>query len=213
MQQFLPGVEPAATLEFTPRYNIAPTQAVLCVVQTDVGIPREARWLTWGLVPSWATDPAIGNRMINARGESVAEKPSFRAAFKQRRCLVLADGYYEWKKLDDGKKQPMLIERRDGRPFGMAGLWERNTRIDPQAALETCTIITASSSGQLGAIHDRAPVILEPREHARWLDPGFRDASALQAMLHPADDDRFSARPVSTRVNNPRNEGPQCVSG
>jgi putative SOS response-associated peptidase YedK len=211
MQQFLPGVEPSAAIEGVPRFNIAPTQSVVCVLQPDVGQPRALRWLNWGLVPSWATDPAIGNRMINARGETVAVKPSFRSAFRQRRCLVLADGYYEWQKLEGGKKQPMLIEPRDGRPFAMAGLWERNTKIDSSQPLETCTIITTAAVGSLSEIHDRTPAVLEEPVFDRWLDPAFRDLDALQQMLQPANETRFAARPVSTRVNNPRHDDASCL--
>src|SRR5262245_7474343 len=154
--------------EVPPNYNVAPTQAVLAVrVPHGQDKPAPAL-LKWGLVPGWADDPAIGNRMINARAETAADKPSFRAAFRKRRCLVLADGFYEWQKVG-GKKQPYLIRLRGGEPFAFAGLWEHWER--DGRAVESCTILTTDANGLVKPLHDRMPVILAPQDFALWLDP------------------------------------------
>ena len=196
------GVDLRANL--APRYNIAPTQQV-AVLRGD-GFSM----LRWGLVPSWAKDPAIGSRMINARAETVAEKPSFRAAFRQRRCLVLADGFYEWQKRSGGVKQPYYIRLADDRPFAFAGLWERWRR--PEGGdLETCTIITTEANDALRPIHERMPVILPAADRAAWLDPGTAPREALQAMLRPYPGDAMTAFPISRLVNNVRNDEPACI--
>jgi putative SOS response-associated peptidase YedK len=167
--------------------------------------------MRWGLVPPWADDLAIGNRMINARGETVDQKPSFRKAFASRRCLIPADGYFEWQKTADGK-QPYLIELADGGVFAMAGLWEENRKVAGDAApLLTCTVITTEANQMTGKVHDRMPVILEPEQYDRWLDPGFRDAEALKEMLDPAAEDLLRMTPVSRHVNNPRNDDAECA--
>jgi putative SOS response-associated peptidase YedK len=199
-----------------PRYNIAPTQVVPVVRQMSQAGGRELAMLWWGLIPSWAKDPKIGNQTINARGESVAEKPAFRAAFKRRRCLILADGYYEWQKL--GKiKQPHFIHRADDAPFAFAGLWETwrggAGKEDANAeALETCTIITTTANDLMRPLHDRMPVILYPRDYDLWLDPAVSDRERLDPLIAPHSGEDFVATPVSTYVNNARHEGAECLA-
>jgi putative SOS response-associated peptidase YedK len=197
-----------------PRYNIAPTQAVAAVRVPAAGGesggkgPRELCFLRWGLVPSWADDPAIGNRLINARAETAAEKPSFRSAFRHRRCLIPADGFYEWQKLT-GRKQPYYFHMRDGRPFAFAGLWEHWQ--DGDQTLETCTILTTAANDVLRPVHERMPVILGPEDYDRWLDPAVRQPELLQPLLRPFPAEAMAAYPVSMVVNNPRNDTPKCV--
>jgi putative SOS response-associated peptidase YedK len=188
-----------------PRYNVAPTQTVPIVRPRANGQERELAMVRWGLVPFWAKDLSIGSRMINARAEGIAEKPAFRAAFKQRRCLVPADGFYEWRKVAGGK-QPMLIRLRSGESFGFAGLWE--TWRGPEGPVETCTIVTTGPNAVTAPIHDRMPVILDPAEYGRWLDPSQPDA---QALLRPCPDDWLEAFPVSTRVNSPRHDSADLI--
>ena len=187
---------------FTPRYNIAPTQQVLAIRQR--GEVREAVELQWGLIPSWADDPKIGNRLINARADTVATKPAFRQAFKRRRCLILADGFYEWQKVGKAK-QPYLIHRPDDQPFAFAGLWERWKGND--LVIESCTIITTEANDTLQPLHDRMPVILDEQDHDRWLDS---DADA-EALLRPAPDELLETYPVSTQVNKPAQAGPELI--
>ncbi|MDH5642104.1 MAG: SOS response-associated peptidase [Nitrospira sp.] len=189
------------------RYNVAPTQ--FSVVVRDRGMGREAAFLRWGLVPSWAKDPAIGSRMINARSETLTEKPSFRTAFKRRRCIVPATGYYEWRKLAKGK-QPYHIGLRDKAPMAFAGLWESwsTPEGDP---LESYTIITCPANEATKQLHDRMPVVLAPDDYERWLAPGNEDVKALQGLLKPFADEPIVSYPVSTVVNSPRNDVPGCV--
>jgi putative SOS response-associated peptidase YedK len=196
--------------DLTPRFNIAPTQS-LAVVREAVKGDRRFDWLRWGLIPSWAKDPAIGNRTINARAETVAEKPAFRSAFRRRRCLVLADGYYEWRK--EGKtKQPFYIRMRDEGPFAFAGLWERwSPDGGEENLLETCTLITTDANELTRSIHDRMPVILSPDDYANWLDPQFDDREELLSLLCPYDSKVMQADPVSTHVNSPKHDDPECV--
>lgn len=191
-----------------PRYNIAPSQLVACVRTNPETGDRECIDLKWGLVPSWAKDPAIGNRLINARGETVSEKPAFRRAFRQQRCLVLADGFYEWMREGKGK-QPYYVHLQDRRPFALAGLWERWEKQEP--ALETCTLITTGPNALMEPIHNRMPVILPERSYASWLDPGFNEPAYLKGLLHPFEAGQMETYPVSPLVNNPRNESPQCI--
>ena len=195
-----------------PRYNIAPTQDILAVRRTPDQDGRQAAMLRWGLIPSWAKDPAIGNRMINARSETVASKPSFWAAFRQRRCLIVADGYYEWQKTGSAK-QPYYFHRPDGQPFALAGLWEtwRGQRDDQDVLIESCTIITTAPNALASDIHDRMPAILLEQEYDNWLDPAGDDRDRLQSLLRPAADDLLAADAVSTYVNRPINDGPGCV--
>ncbi|WP_186775512.1 SOS response-associated peptidase [Rubripirellula tenax] len=217
-QQFLPQIDPSAfDLDFTARYNIAPTQSVTCVLPaattTSDGNGWSVEMIRWGLVPPWADELGIGSRMINARCETVAEKPSFRKAFTHQRCLVVVDGYYEWKKTDAGK-QPYLIESvgPPGTVIAMAGLWETNTKASPDGTpIRTCTIITTTANDQTADVHDRMPVMLDQKDYQAWLDPAFTNSHALQSMLVPADSDQLRMMPVTRFVNNARNEGLQCV--
>ncbi|MBL8796692.1 MAG: SOS response-associated peptidase [Planctomycetia bacterium] len=196
-----------APAEMPPRYNIAPTQPVAAIRRTGDG-RREIAAMRWGLVPSWATDVRIGNRLINARSETVATKPAFRAAFQQRRCLIPADSFYEWRQ--QGKeKQPFLIQQRDGQPLAFAGLWER-WQDDKLPPLETCAILTTSANELMKPLHERMPVILAPTDWPRWLDAATPPVEA-EALLRPWPDDTLSAMPVSTWVNNPRHDDPRCL--
>ena len=189
----------------TASYNIAPTQEVAAVIAEDE--KRKLQMLRWGLIPSWADDPSIGNRMINARAETVSQKPSFRKAFKERRCLVLADGFYEWQRIQGGK-QPYYIHMKDGSPFAFAGLWEtwRNGQ-----EIRSCTIITTEANELVGGIHNRMPVILPPEDYELWLDPDFEEKEALTSFLRPYPSDVIEAYPVSRRANSPSNNAPDCI--
>jgi putative SOS response-associated peptidase YedK len=193
--------------QLTLRYNIAPTQDVAAVRLVDG--KRRLAVLRWGLIPSWAKDAKMAGSMINARADTVAVKPAFRAAYKRRRCLVLADGYYEW--LRRGKtKQPYLYEVDGGKPFALAGLWETWRGAGGEGPpLESCTILTTEANALASQVHDRMPVILEASDYDAWLDPSSGDVSYLLAQF-PAE--RMTTRPVSTFVNNALNEGPECVS-
>jgi len=194
-------------LELKPRYNVAPTQTVP-IVRLDAAGNRELAMRRWGLIPSWANDPKIGYKMINARAETVATAPSFRAAFKKRRCLVPASGFYEWKKLEDGSKQPYLIGMRDGAPFSFAGLWERWEK--GEAPVETFTIITGEPNSLVADLHNRMPVILDPDDCDTWLTAA--DTAILQAMLQPFPAQLMQAYPVSTKVNSPKNDTPDLIA-
>lgn len=191
-----------------PRFNIAPTQTIpiVCAGREQ---PREWAEVRWGLVPSWAKDSKIGARMINARGETVAEKPSFRSAVKNRRCLIPADGFYEWAKTDTGK-QPNYIHFNDGRAFAFAGLWERWHKSEGET-LDTCTIITTTPNALVAELHDRMPVILAPDVFSEWLEPRPLAPDRLQDLLVPCPTDGMEAYPVSTHVNRPANDDPECV--
>jgi putative SOS response-associated peptidase YedK len=191
-----------------PRYNIAPTQLV-AVVLLDDG-QRALKPLRWGMIPSWAKDEKIGNSLINARSETVAEKPAFRAAFKKRRCLIPTTGFYEWAPTGGKKKQPLHIRLIDGRPFALAGLWERWTDAEG-AVVESCTILTTTANDLMRPFHDRMPVILAPDAYATWLDPQT-PLEALQALLRPYPVEGMVAVPVGSYVSNPRHEGPQCLA-
>ena len=195
-------------LEHEPAYNIAPTQQVLTVTSQSA---RRAQHMRWGLIPFWAKDKKIGYRMINARGETVAEKPSFRTALRKRRCLILADGFYEWQKLGGKQKRPMRITLTSGEPFAFAGLWE--TWQDPEGEVVTsCTIITTSANDALRPIHDRMPVILPQEAEAFWLDKTVEDPLALASVIASYPDDELEAFEVSTLVNNTRNKGPDVMT-
>jgi putative SOS response-associated peptidase YedK len=228
-----------------PDYNVAPTKAVYAVLDraesasagnaADVGfdnrddesralarggaaaqVERELRVVRWGLVPFWAKDVKIGSRMINARAETVAEKPAFRRAFAKRRCLLPADGYYEWQAMAGAPKQPMYITREDGRSLAFAGLYElwRDPAIerdDPDAWLWTATVITTSAPDELGMIHDRMPMIIDPGSWTDWLDPANSDVADVRALLSPAAASGLTTFPVSTAVNSVRNNGPQLI--
>jgi len=195
------------------RYNIAPTQPVLAIRNGYAGNGWEATYLNWGLIPSWATDPSIGSRMINARSETAAEKPSFRAAFKYRRCIIPADGFYEWQKIGKGKqpgsKQPQLIGLKEGGVFGLAGLWEHWER--DGSVIESCTILTTEPNDLLAPIHNRMPVILHPEDYDEWLDRNSQKADPLLHLMRAFPAELMAHTPVSTYVNNARNEGPECI--
>jgi putative SOS response-associated peptidase YedK len=191
-----------------PRWNVAPTQEVAIVRARPEG-GRELAMARWGLVPFWAKDRAIGNRLINARAESLAEKPAYRDSFKKRRCLVVADGFYEWQKVD-GRKQPWLLRLRDGGPFGFAGLWSLWRDKASGEELESCTIVTTSPNELAAPIHDRMPVILPRERHAEWLDPAA-EPSSLAALLEPFPAAEMEAYPVSTWVNAPQHDDPRCI--
>lgn len=193
-----------------PRYNVAPTQEVAAIRRDEPGGERRFARLRWGLVPHWADDPAIGNRMINARAESAAEKPAFRTSFKTKRCLVLADGFYEWKKVEGGKKQPWYFRLETGDPFAFAGLWARWTRGGGEP-VESCTVLTTDANPLVRRIHPRMPVILDPEHHDLWLDPAVEDRERLEAVLDAFDPARMIAFPVSTRVNSPANDDPSVI--
>ena len=191
-----------------PRYNIAPTQDVVAIRHADAG--RELAMLRWGLIPGWAKDPAIGSRMINARAETVAEKPSFRAAFRQRRCLVAADGFYEWQKAAEGPKQPYYIRLESDAPFAIAGLWER-WRDPAGETVESCTLITTEANAALAPIHPRMPVILAPADYDAWLDPRPASPDALHDLLRPYPGAEMAVIPIGRHVNNVRNDDPGCI--
>lgn len=194
-----------------PRYNICPTQPVACIRQSN-DQQLESVTLRWGLVPFWANDLKIGARMINARSETVATKPAFRKAFKSRRCLVLADGFYEWKK--SGKsKQPYYISRNDSQPFLLAGLWEswQNKDEPDSQPVETCTILTTTANDIMAPLHDRMPVILEQPDLDFWLDNQFEDRQQLEKLLVPYAADELQAYPVDTLVNKAANDQPECI--
>lgn len=196
-------------LLFKPRYNIAPTQSVAVIRLDPEARRRETPLLRWGLIPSWAKDPRIGNQMINAKAETVATKPSFRSAFRKRRCLIPADGFYEWQQ--QGKqKQPMLIRLRDRRPFAFAGLWERWEPKEGEP-VESCTIITTEPNTLMQPIHNRMPVILAPQDYEKWLDLAVEQIDPLQALLRPYLAEEMEAYAVSKMVNNPRFDLPQCL--
>jgi putative SOS response-associated peptidase YedK len=198
---------PPLDFPWEPSWNIAPTQDALIVASDGEG-GRKIGPLRWGLVPFWAKDPSIGNKMINARSETAAEKPAFRAAFKKRRCLVPADGFYEWEKQADGKV-PHWIHMPERRPFAMAGLWERWGG-EGQAPLFTFAILTTDAASDIRSIHPRMPVILPEEAWDGWLDPAA-DPSGLRSLLGPVLPGTLEAWPVSTVVNSPRNDGPDLV--
>jgi len=194
-----------------PRYNIAPSQSIAAVrVSSGDRGRRECVLLRWGLVPSWAKDSSIGSRMINARAETVSEKPAFRSAWKSRRCLVLANGFYEWQRRN-GRKQPWYVRMRNGKPFAIAGLWERREESgDPP--LETCALITTGANDLLAPVHGRMPVILEARDFDRWLSSPPEDAPLLRTLLCPYPAGEMEAFPVGTRVNRPGNDAPDLIA-
>ena len=204
-----PGVE--------PRWNIAPTQYIAAVRAGPGSAARRLSLLYWGLVPSWAKDKAIGARMINARGETLQEKPSFRSAYRRRRCLVIADGWYEWQR-SGPVKQPYYITLAGGEPFGMAGLWESWRDPASSEPLESCTIVTTQPAASIAHVHDRMPVVLPQAAHGEWLDPDNGAVERLDRLLVPYDSSALRARPVSRRVNNARNDDagliePESVEG
>ena len=194
--------------KFAPRFNIAPSQPLLAIPNDGA---NTADFFIWGLIPMWAKDPSIGNRLINARGETVAEKPSFRGSFKYKRCLILADGFYEWK-ANPGKKTktPYFIYMKDRKPFAFAGLWDSWEGPDG-SNIKTCTIITTEPNDLMEPIHNRMPVILHPRDYAKWLDISPQTPDNLLPLIKPFQADAMTAHPVSTLVNKPSNDSPELV--
>jgi putative SOS response-associated peptidase YedK len=200
--------------QLADRYNIAPTQPVGIVRLDRSASGREWALVHWGLIPSWAKDPNMGARMINARGETIAEKPSFRAALKRRRCLVPADGFYEWKRTGSSK-QPYYIRLRSQEPFAFAGLWEIWTAPDG-GEIESCTVITTGPNDLMATLHDRMPVILAAEDYEQWLgngkDADTHEVEQLRHLIRPFDAELMEAYPVSTRVNSPMNEGTGLIA-
>ena len=205
-----------------PDYNVAPTKQVPAVLDRfpdgdkEQEPERRLSVVRWGLIPSWAKDAKIGNRLINARLETAHEKPAYRRAFASRRCLLPADGYYEWYGEQKGKKQPFFIHRKDGGVLAMAGLyeiWRDPAKSDGEddRFVWTCTVLTTSAEDNVGKIHDRMPLLVEPKQFATWLDPRINDVEKLHSVLVPAAPGRLDAYPVSTAVNNVRNNGPELV--
>ncbi len=199
----LPPVLPG----FTPRYNIAPTQEQWTLGLDAQGAPAVTQ-RRWGLIPYWADDPAIGNRMINARADSLMDKPAFREAFERRRCLILADGYYEWTGMGKSKV-PMFFHMKDKRAFAMAGLWERWEK--GSTPVETCTVVTTDASLRTSAYHPRMPVLLDLDSAERWLDRSMAPAAALR-LLKPYENDDLDCYQVSKLVNRPANDSPECIA-
>lgn len=199
------GVAEAPAVE--PRYNIAPTQDVLAVLEREDG--REAAFFKWGLVPSWAKDASMGARLINARAETVAEKPAFRQAFKERRCIIPSDGFYEWQRTG-GRKQPFFFRMRDERPFGFAGLWE-HWESEEGEVINSCAILTTEANEVLRPVHDRMPVILHPEDYRLWLDSDVRKLDLVKEVLRPYPAAEMEGYSVSTSVNSPRNQGAGLV--
>jgi len=193
---------------YSLRYNVSPNQTVLGVRAVADG-GRELVWLRWGLIPAWSPEPRVKYSTINARAETVAEKPTYRQAFRQRRCLIPADGFYEWRKIDD-RKQPYFIGLQDGAPFVFAGLWERWER--EGQAVESCTILVTQANERIGEIHDRMPVILEPKDYDGWLDPGARDPEKLLPFLRSYPAECIRLWPVGTAVNRPTSQGPELMA-
>jgi len=203
--------------DFQPRYNIAPTQAVPGIAQGADG--RVLKWLQWGLIPSWAKDPAIGQKMINARGETLLEKPSFRNAFRRRRCLLPADGFFEWVETTPAAaggapakpyKQPYYVKLRSGEPFAFAGLWEYWETADG-GPIESCAIITTEPNEVLREVHGRMPVILAKEEYRDWLETDAKDAEKLLSLLDPYPPEELELYPVTRSMSNPRFDDPACI--
>lgn len=208
IDQFEAQLGPELQKAMRPRYNVAPTQ----LFPIMRGPERQVDTARWGLVPFWSKDPKGGARMINARSETVATKPAFRAAFKKRRCLVPADGYFEWVKVGK-QKQPYWIRMKSEQPFAMAGLWEswRAKESEDETPLETFTILTTTSNSATEEFHDRMPVILYPNDYATWLDPEVNEAEELDYLFEPHDSSAMKVDAVSDRVNSVRNDDEQCV--
>jgi putative SOS response-associated peptidase YedK len=194
--------------EWSPRYNVAPTQSVPVIRQNPKEPVRELSLVRWGLIPSWAKDSSAAARMINARSETAGTKPAFRDALQFRRCLIPADGFYEWRKIGR-TKQPYCFEVGEGELFAFAGMWDRWK--DPKGnTIETCSILTTTPNALTSAVHDRMPVILDPDGCDLWLDPGMREAAAASELLKPCDARLMRCYPVSTRINDVANDDEEC---
>lgn len=216
--------------EDRPNWNVTPTSQVLVVTSALEGdggengdgneATRRLRRLRWGLVPGWAKDLAVGNKMINVRAESVADKPTFKRLLASRRCILPADGFYEWQDLGPdpeakgrkkSRKQPFYVTTKDGSPLALAGLWAVNSHADPEGPVETCTIITTSANRLMSSIHHRMPVLLPPETWDTWLDPELKDVDKLAALLVPAPDDMLQLWPVDPAVSSSRSNGPELT--
>jgi len=199
------------SIEWSPRFNIAPTQTVVAVREQEEGKGRELVRMKWGLIPSWAKDAKIGNSLINARADTVATKPSFRSAFKRKRCLIAVDGFYEWQAVPGQKvKQPYHITVKGEKAFAFAGLWEFWK--DPEGnPVESCAIITTDANEAMARVHNRMPVILNEADYDLWLDRKQQDPAELTPLLVPFSAKKMQLTPVSTLVNSPRNEKPECI--
>ncbi|MGJ7913267.1 SOS response-associated peptidase [Neobacillus sp. LXY-1] len=193
---------------FEPSYNIAPSQSVLAVIND--GRKNRMGYLRWGLIPPWAKDLSIGSKMINARAETLMEKPSFRNAFQRKRCLIIADSFYEWKRNDDKSKTPMRIQLKSNELFGMAGIWEQWKSHDGQAIF-SCSVITTVPNELMNSIHDRMPVIFKPEDEKKWLNPAIKDPNTLHPMLVPLDQTLMEAYEVSSLVNSPKNNAIELI--
>lgn len=201
-----PGVEFPST--FSPRYNIAPSQPVL-VIPNDGS--AKTNFMLWGLIPSWAKDDSIGNKLINARAETLSEKPAFRSSYKYKRCLILADGFYEWKVMPGSKtKIPHYVQLERGRPFSFAGLWSEWRAADG-SSVRTCAIITTTPNELMASIHSRMPAILAPQDRAPWLDAAPKSPRELEGLIRPYPSDRMRAYTVSTLVNSPSVDRAECI--
>lgn len=202
------GLDSAPALE--ARYNIAPGTLILAVRQNPERPARELVPLHWGLVPFWSKDKKIGQKLINARSETVHEKPSFKGPFRHKRCLVPADFYYEWQKKEDGKKQPWVFRMKDEKTFAIAGLWEHWEGSGGEV-VESCTLLTTEANDVAKPIHHRMPVILSPEAFGSWLDPSKQSTKEMRALLTPFSASKMEAWPVSSRVNSPRFDEPGCL--
>ncbi|UCD75350.1 MAG: SOS response-associated peptidase [Phycisphaerales bacterium] len=206
------GLTPSDLPELAPRFNIAPTKHAP-VVRAGEEAGRRMDLMHWGLIPFWAKDPTIGSRMINARSETAAEKPAYRNAIRRRRCLVPADGFYEWKKISPKSKQPYFIHARDDRPLALAGLWDRwkDKAGGEDNVIESFTILTTQPNRLLKSVHDRMPVIIGPEGFDLWLSGEVEDPADLQHLFQPVADDTLAMHPVSRHVNSPANDDAKCI--
>jgi putative SOS response-associated peptidase YedK len=200
------------TVDLPPRYNVAPSQTVAAVLQLPDNSQRQLQWLRWGLIPAWSKDSSIGFKTINARAETVAEKPSYRSAFRQRRCLIPANGFYEWQRLEGSKskKQPYFFSLREVDLFAFAGLYE-SWASPTGEIIKTFTVITTTANELVETIHDRMPVILNSQDHDLWLDPSFGGIDRLQTLLKPYPAEAMKIYPVSTLVNSTKNDSVECT--
>lgn len=193
-----------------PRYNIAPTQMVTCV-RMDSGREFDVVSLKWGLIPFWSKDTKLAAKMINARSETVSEKPAFRNAYKKRRCLVVADGYYEWKKLNGAKQPFYFTPTQESDAFCMAGLWEKWDDKSTGESVESCTVLTTDANTKLSEFHHRMPVVIEPDDFEFWLDHEFQSEKKLESLFAPKPESFFQVRPVSPKVNHVKNDSDECI--
>jgi putative SOS response-associated peptidase YedK len=194
--------------DYLPSYNVAPSQSVVAIINN--GSHNKMGFLRWGLIPPWAKNMSIGNKMINARSESLLDKPSFRKPYKKKRCLIVADSFYEWKRLDGKNKSPMRIKLKDNSLFAMAGLWEKWVSEEGKSIF-SCTVITTEPNSLVGKIHDRMPVILKPEDEKIWLDSNIEDIQVLNKLLVPLDENLMDAYEVSHLVNSPKNNSIELI--